>query len=199
VSDAFEDLGHEVWSCDLEPNDHPRHIQGDVLTILDRGWDFAIFHPPCTYLSNSSSKHLYLDGKKENGPDPERWRQLREGAAFFKKLWECDIPHACENPIMLGYAKQLIGCGKQTQTVQPYHFGDPYQKATCLWLHDLPPLERLYRNWDECREALGLPADALPKQEVHLAAPGPDRWKLRSTTYPGIARAMAQQWSKALT
>jgi hypothetical protein len=198
VSDAFEDLGHEVWSCDLEPNDHPRHIQGDVLTILDKGWDFAIFHPPCTYLANSSSKHLYIDGNKENGPDPERWRQLRLGAEFFKKLWETDIPHACENPIMLGYAKELIGCGKQTQTVQPYHFGDPYQKATCLWLHDLPPLQRQYRNWDECREALGLPADAKPKQEVHLAAPGPDRWKLRSMTYPGIAKAMAQQWSKAL-
>lgn len=112
MSDAFEELGHEVWSCDLEPNGHPRHIQDDVLNHLDAGWDFAIFHPPCTYLSNSSSKHLYLDGKKENGPDPERWRLMREGAEFFKRLWEAPIRHkAYENPIMLGYAKELIGCG----------------------------------------------------------------------------------------
>jgi hypothetical protein len=109
VRDAFATLGHEAWSCDLlaAPG---KHIQGDVRTILHRGWDLAIFHPPCTYLCNSGSKHLYIDGKKANGPDEERWRQLRYGATLFKELLECDIPKvAVENPIMLGYAKKIIG------------------------------------------------------------------------------------------
>lgn len=196
MSDAFEALGHEVWSCDLEPNDHPRHIQGDVLNILDRGWDFAIFHPPCTFLSNSSSKHLYIDGNKANGPDQARWQGLIDGAAFFRKLWECDIPMvSCENPIMLGYAKDLIGCGPQSQIIQPWMWGDPATKRTCLWNRGLPNLTPQYPTWEHCREALGLPPGTKPKPEVHFAAPGPDRWKIRSTTYPGIAKAMAQQWS----
>jgi hypothetical protein len=196
VRDAFRAKGHDAWSCDLEPSDSPWHFQDDVLNILNGGWDLGIFHPPCTYLSNSSSKHLYIDGKKENGVDNERWRQLRLGAEFFERLW--NNPHidkvACENPIMLGYAKALIGCGKQTQTVQPWMFGDPEQKATCLWLRDLPALKPTYATWDDCRTALKLKADAKPKQAVHLAPPGEDRWKFRSLTYQGIANAMADQW-----
>jgi hypothetical protein len=196
VRDAFRAKGHDAWSCDLEPSDSPWHFQDDVLNILNGGWDLGIFHPPCTYLSNSSSKHLYIDGKKENGVDNERWRQLRLGAQFFERLW--NNPHidkvACENPIMLGYAKALIGCGKQTQTVQPWMFGDPEQKATCLWLRGLPVLKPTYATWDDCRTALKLKADAKPKQAVHLAPPGEDRWKFRSLTYQGIANAMADQW-----
>lgn len=196
MRDAFRRRGHDAWSCDLEPSDSPYHYRGDVLTILDRDWDLGIFHPPCTYLSNSSSKHLYLDGKKENGPDPVRWQELRWGAEFFRKLWT--TKHigrvACENPIMLGYAKELIG-DDQTQTIQPWMFGDPYTKRTCLWLRELPPLVPEYPKWADCRDALGLPVDAKPKAEVHKAPPGPDRWKFRSLTYPGIARAMAEQWS----
>jgi hypothetical protein len=196
VRDAFRAKGHDAWSCDLEPSDSPWHFQDDVLNILNGGWDLGIFHPPCTYLSNSSSKHLYIDGKKENGVDNERWRQLRLGAEFFERLW--NNPHidkvACENPIMLGYAKALIGCGKQTQTVQPWMFGDPEQKATCLWLRGLPALKPTYATWDDCRTALKLKRDAKPKQAVHLAPPGEDRWKMRSLTYQGIANAMADQW-----
>jgi hypothetical protein len=183
----------------LEPNDNPHHIQGDVLDQLNKGWDFAIFHPPCTFLANSSSKHLYIDGDKAKGRDPERWRGLRDGAAFFKALWEAPIPVvAYENPIMLGYAKDLIGCGKQTQIIQPWMWGDPATKRTCLWLRDLPRLEPDFPTWEHLRKHLGLPPGAKPKPEVHFAAPGPNRGKIRSMTYPGIARAMAQQWSKAL-
>lgn len=196
MRDAFRAKGHDAWSCDLEPSDSPYHYQGDVLTILDRDWDLGIFHPPCTYLSNSSSKHLYIDGKKENGVDNERWRQLRLGAQFFEKLWT--TKHigkvACENPIMLGVAKDAAGLGKQTQTLQPWMFGDPEQKATCLWLRELPALVPTYATWDACRTALRLEADAKPKQSVHLAPPGEDRWKMRSLTYQGIANAMADQW-----
>jgi hypothetical protein len=203
VRDAFRARGHDAWSCDLEPSDSPYHLQCDVLTILKplyrHEWDLGIFHPPCTYLSNSSSKHLYIDGKKENGPDPERWRLMREGARFFDMLWNAPIRKVvCENPIMLGYAKEIIGA-EQTQTVQPWMWGDPYTKRTCLWIRGLPALVPEYPKWADCRDALGMPPDAKPKAEVHLAPPGPDRWKMRSLTYPGIARAMAEQWSPDLT
>ena len=95
---------------------------------------------------------------------------------------------------MLGYAKEIIG-DEPTQIIQPWMFGDPYTKRTCLWIRGLEPLVPEYATWPECRDALGLPPDAKPKAEVHLAPPGPDRWKMRSLTYPGIARAMAEQWS----
>lgn len=200
MRDAFRARGHDAWSCDLEPSDSPYHFQCDVLTILDRGWDLGIFHPPCTFLSNSSSKHLYIDGKKEKGPDPERWAGLEAGAAFFKRLWETeDIDDVvCENPIMLGYAKDIIGA-EQTQIIQPWMFGDPFTKRTCLWIRSksglIKPLKPTFMTWHECRRALRLHPEAKPKAEVHFAAPGPDRWKLRSLTYPGIAKAFAKQWS----
>lgn len=107
---------------------------------------------------------------------------MREGAEFFKLLGDQDhIPRICrENPIMLGYAKQIVGV-PQTQTIQPWMFGHGETKATCLWLKNLPPL--VATNIVSGRE-----------QKVHKMGPGPDRWKLRSTTYQGIADAMAQQW-----
>jgi hypothetical protein len=194
VRDAFRAKGHDAWSCDLEPSDSRYHYQQDVLTVLDRGWDLGIFHPPCTYLANSSSKHLYIDGKKPNGPDAERWKQLRLGAAFFKTLWETEAIDkvVCENPIMLGYAKDIIGA-EPTQIIQPWMFGDPFTKRTCLWMRNVPTLIPTYATWEDCRKALRLPVGSKPKAEVHFAAPGPDRWKKRSLTYPGIAMALAKQ------
>lgn len=193
MRDAFRAKGHDAWSCDLEPGNSKYHLQQDVLTVLDRGWDLGIFHPPCTYLANSSSKHLYIDGKKENGKDPERWRNLHDGAFFFKKLWQAPIPKVvCENPIMLGYAKRIIAC-EPTQIIQPWMFGDPFTKRTCLWMRNVEPLVPTFPKWEDCRKALRLPVGSTPKAEVHFAAPGPDRWKKRSLTYPGIAQALADQ------
>lgn len=150
-------------------------------------------------MANSSSKHLYLDGKKENGEDPERWRQLEQGALFFKTLWETDDigEVVCENPIMLGYAKIIIGA-EPSQIIQPWMFGDPFTKRTCLWIRSKKLLIPTYPKWEDCRKALRLPKGSKPKPEVHFAAPGPDRWKKRSLTYPGIANAMAEQWSDCL-
>ena len=189
MSTAFRRLGHDAWSCDLLPSESPFHYQDDVLTILDRGWDLAIFHPPCTYLANSGAKHLYKDCKKENGIDDERYRNMVYGALFFGQLWHADIPHvAVENPIMLGYAKKIIGRGEvaePTQIIQPWQFGHGETKATCLWLKNLPKLEPT--NIVSGREA-----------RVHKLPPSADRWKLRSLTYQGIADAMAQQWSSYL-
>ena len=183
VREAFRSKGHDAWSCDLLPADDgsPYHIQGDVLEILNDGWDLLIGHPPCTYLCNSGVSWLHKI--------PERWDQMREGAEFFKALWDSDIPKiAIENPIMHKYAKEIIG-SNQTQLIQPYQFGHPESKATCLWLKDLDPLVET----DNVKEVW----KALPKKEaqrLHMLPPSADRWKLRSETYQGIADAMAEQW-----
>jgi hypothetical protein len=164
-------------SCDLLPTDIPgEHYQGNVLELLDWGWDLMIAHPPCTYLCNSGVS--WLVGKNAQ---PERWQQMEAGARFFKQLFNAPIPHiAIENPIMHKYAVQIIG-RRQNQVVQPYMFGHGESKATCLWLRNLPGLK---------------PTDIVDgrEQRLHRLPPSPDRWKLRSTTYPGIAEAIAMQW-----
>lgn len=182
VRDAFSRLGHFAMSCDLLPTDAPGfHYQGDVFDILDYGWDLLIAHPPCTYLTNSGVCWLHKD--------PTRWALLDEGAAFFKALLECQIPRKCiENPIQHKYAQERIG-RKHTQIIQPWMFGHMEQKATCLWLEGLPCLQPTKNVKDEMMQ--------LPKRErerLHYLPPSADRWKLRSTTYQGIADAMAEQW-----
>lgn len=183
VREAFRKLGHDAWSCDLLPSDDnsPYHIQGDVLEQLDKVWDMMIAHPPCTYLANSGVSWLY----RQDG----RWEKMREGAEFFKTLLEAPIPKiAVENPIMHKYATDIIG-QRQTQTIQPYEFGHLERKATCLWLKNLDPLKPT-NNVKE--EMLLLPKNV--QQRLHYLPPSKDRWKIRSTTYQGIADAMAEQW-----
>jgi hypothetical protein len=186
VRRAFRALGHNAWSVDLKPAEDgsPHHIQGDVLDNLD-GWDIGIFHPDCTYPANSGVQWLHTQ--------PERWQFLDESCAFFLKLWNAPIDLiGIENPVMHGHAKQRIGM-QQTQTIQPWWFGEEAFKATCLWLRGLPPL---------------VPTNKLtpPKpgteehkrwSKVHREPPGPNRKANRSRTFPGIAQAMAAQWSLA--
>ena len=183
VRDSFIAMGHDAISCDLLPSDQVGpHYQGNVFDIIEQGFDLMIAHPPCTYLSNSGVRHLHKN--------TSRWPLLFDGAEFFKRLLNCKIPKiAIENPIMHKYAKQLINCGQQSQVVQPWMFGHTEQKATCLWLKGLPNLIAT----DDVKEAMML----LPKNErerLFYLAPSADRWKIRSTTYQGIANAMAQQW-----
>lgn len=183
VREAFRKLGHDAWSCDLLPSDDnsPYHIQGDVLDHLTDGWDLMIAHPPCTYLTNAGVTWLHKQ--------PERWEKMREGAEFFKTLLNAPIPLlAVENPIMHKYAVEIIG-RRQDQVVQPWMFGHMERKATCLWLKGLPRLEPT-SNVKE--EMLKLPKNV--QQRLHYLSPGPNRWKLRSTTFQGIADAMANQW-----
>lgn len=192
VRDAFAAWGWDAWSCDLLPTERPgNHIQKDALEAIKKlNPLLLIAHPPCTYLANSSAKHLYKGMKKENGKNLHRWKGMRDGAAFFKALWEADVPHvAVENPIMLPYAKKIIGCGP-TQIVQPWMFGHREVKATCLWLKNLPPL--IPTN-DVKAETMALPY--AERAKVHYASPGPDRWKERSRTLTGLAEAMAEQWT----
>ena len=183
VREAFRKLGHDAWSCDLLPADDnsPYHIQGNVLEHLNEGWDMMIAHPPCTYLTNAGVTWLTRI--------PGRHEQMVDGAKFFKTLLDAPIPLiAVENPIMHKYAVEIIG-RRQDQVLQPYMFGHTERKATCLWLKGLPPLTETNNVKDEM---LKLPKNK--QQRLHYLPPSKDRWKLRSTTYQGIADAMAQQW-----
>lgn len=169
-------------SCDLLPTEKPGpHYQGDVLDVIHDDWDLAVFHPPCTYLTNSGVRWLHTK--------PGRWEQMREGAEFFRELLNAPIPRvAVENPIMHGYARQIVG-RRADQIIHPWQFGHLESKATGLWLRGLPPLI----NTEDARAAM----ESLPRRErmkVHFTPPSADRWKLRSVTYPGIAAAMAEQW-----
>lgn len=183
VREAFRKLGHDAWSCDILPSDDnsPYHYTGGVFYIINDGWDMMIAHPPCTYLTNAGVSWLY---RKEG-----RWEQMREGAEFFKKLLEADIPKiAVENPIMHKYAVEIIG-RRQDQVIQPWMFGHMEQKATCLWLKGLPLLKPTN---DVKTEMLKLPKEVA--QRLHYLPPSKDRWKIRSETYQGIADAFAAQW-----
>ena len=182
VRDAFIEKGHDAISCDLLETDRPGpHYTGDIFDIIDPEFDLMIAHPPCTYMCNSGAKHLYINGKKENGIEPNRWKALEEAAIFFKRLLNYPIPKiAVENPIMLSYAKDIIG-SNYTQIIQPWQFGHGETKATCLWLRNLPKL--VPTNIVEGRE-----------QRLHKLPPSKDRWKECSKTFEGIAKAMADQW-----
>ena len=138
-------------------------------------------HPPCTYLCNSGVRWLY--GGKGKQRDIDRWRAMEDAARFFARLLCAPISRiAVENPIMHGHAKEIVGRGPD-QIVQPWQHGDGETKATGLWLKNLPLL---------------VPTNIVSGRNpaVHFASPGPDRWKIRSRTYPGLARAMASQWSQ---
>jgi len=179
VTNAFRFKGHDAWSCDILPTDsNPDwHIQGDVLKQLDKNWDMMIAHPPCTYLCNSGVSWLHKD--------ESRWIELEKASEFFKTLLEYDIPKICvENPIPHKYGK----LPKYSQIVQPYEYGHPERKATCLWLKNLPKLKPTNNVKDEMLK--------LPKtqQQRIFYVPIKDRAKNRSITFEGIAQAMVEQW-----
>lgn len=182
VRDAFKAKGHDAWSCDILPTDKEgQHYQCDVREVLNKEWDLMIAHPPCTYLTNSGVTWLHRD--------PSRWQKLDDAADFFRSLLNAPIPRICiENPIMHKHAKERIG-SNQSQVIQPWMFGHMEQKATCLWLKGLPLLKPT-NNVKE--EMLKLPDSQ--RQRLHYLPPSKDRWKIRSTTFQGIADAMAEQW-----
>lgn len=177
VSEAFRNKGHEVWSCDIleSEKNNDWHIKGDVLEVLNDGWDMMIAHPPCTYLANSGVRWLYRD--------IDRWPKMFEGAEFFKRLMNAPInKKVIENPIMHKYAKSIIGKG-HTQLIQPWHMGDNESKAICLWIEGLNKLEKIVHD-----KPLNL------EQRVWKMPPSPERQKERSRFFKGVAKAMADQW-----
>lgn len=197
VRRAFAARGHDAWSVDLLPSEDGsnRHIVGDVRDYLGEGWDLlAVMHPPCTRLCNSGVRWLSV-------PPPgktleQMWSALDEGAALFSACWKAPIERvAVENPIMHRHARERMPADlPKPQIVQPWWFGDAAFKATGLYLRGLPPLVPTNK--------LTPPASGTAEHrawsQVHRASPGPDRWKLRSRTYAGIAEAMASQWTEAV-
>lgn len=181
VRDAFAALGWDAWSCDLLPTDSPgKHHTGDVRELLTQQWDILIAFPPCTYLC-SSGMHWTVRGKR----DPKLTEDALE---FVKLLLGANVPHiALENPV--GAISTRIR--KPDCVIHPWQFGTPESKTTCLWLKNLPPL----KPTAICQKpASGRWENQTPSGQNKLG-PSKDRWKERSKTYPGIASAMAAQWS----
>lgn len=181
VRDAFAARGHDAWSCDLLPTERPgNHIQGDVLEVLNDGWDLMIGHPPCTYLSNAGAKHLYKGGVLQK----DRLALGLEAKELFMAMLNAPIEKVCiENPI----PSTVFLLPKYDQVIQPFYFGHPFQKRTCLWLKNLPPL--ISTDICEVAESSKVAGNWFNKG-------GKDRQKNRAKTFPGIARAMAAQWSE---
>ena len=168
VREAFKAKGHDAWSCDLLSTEIPgQHIQGDVLDVLTWDWDLMIAHPPCTHLAVSGAR-WFKDKPKEQ----------KHALWFVEQLFNAPIfKIAIENPISIISSR----IRKPDQIIQPWQFGHGETKATCLWLKNLPKLTPT--NIVEGRTG-----------RVHHEPPGPERWKNRSRTLPGIAAAMAEQW-----
>jgi len=188
VRDEFLKLGHDAISCDLQDSLLPGpHIKADIFSIINDGWDLLLAYPPCTYLCNSGVRWLY----------ERKGRIIDMGYAieFFNNLLDCDIPKKCiENPIQHMIAQKLIK-RRPSQVIQPYQFGHPETKATCLWLENLPKLEET----NNVKEQMLL----LPKSErnrIHFATgmTRENRSIMRSLTYPNIAKAKAEQWGGEL-
>lgn len=188
VRDAFISRGHEAWSCDLLPSERPGpHIQDDLLAVLGERWDLIIAHPECRYLNHAGVRWLYQGGRRwnkdgtENPRDSKRWAEMERAVEFFKATQAAPCARiATENSEMHPHALALVG-RKADQVIQPWQFGHGEVKATHLWLKGLPPL---------------MPTNIVVGRapRVHHESPGPNRWKNRSRTLPGIAEAMAAQW-----
>ena len=204
VTIEFRRLGHEAYSCDIEPcsGGHPEwHIMQDVLPLLNghnewkapfpifrtcdgrwhdlpKRWDIILAFPPCTYLSNAGAKHLFRGGRL----NLERYQKGLEAKKFFLSFLEADCPHiAVENPV----SSRIYEMPPHTQEIQPWQFGHPVQKKTRLWLKGLPPLlpTQIVDHKCGCHEA-----------GTWFMTGGKDRQKNRAKTFPGVAKAMAEQW-----
>lgn len=182
VTKELRRLGHEAYSCDIEPcsGGHPEwHLQVDARELLKMRWDMILAFPPCTYLSNAGAKHLFRGGELNQ----ERYQKGLAAKEFFMAFLEADCPHiAVENPV----SSRIYQMPPHSQEIQPWQFGHPVQKKTRLWLKGLPPL---------------MPTEIVPYEcGCHEAGTwfmkgGKDRQKNRAKTFPGVARAMAEQWA----
>lgn len=211
VRDAFAKRGWDAWSCDLLPTEKPgNHYQGDVRDILNEGWDIMVAHPPCTHLAVSGAR--WFPAKRASG-------EQQAALDFVRLLLDAPIPHiALENPVGIISSK----IRKPDQVIQPWQHGHGETKATCLWLKNLPkitPTDIVVPEWavnpdgsvnllakgkrdnpthfltGRIRVLKG--AQLAQWERIHKCPPGPERWKIRSRTYLGIAEAFANQWTLA--
>lgn len=186
---AFRELGHEAYSCDIQEcsGGHPEwHIKGDALELLKLKWDLIIAHPPCTYLSKAGGNRLRINGEIQQ----PRFEKGVAAAKFFMEFINADCPRiVVENPIPL----KIFGLPQYSQIIQPFMFGDPWMKTTCLWLKGVPPL---------MSTEIVVPTGKWVNSTDHRKVKVNDEWqtsgkksqKERSKTFPGIAKAMAEQW-----
>lgn len=182
VTAAFIALGHNAMSCDLYyPGEKGLpHYQGDIFDILKPGWDLIILHPPCTYTAISGNRWYWNSSLR------------LEGAELCKRAWE--IACQCADKVALEQPKTIMQryIGKRSQIIQPWMFGHMETKETWLWLHNLPPLVETNNVYEEMMKLT-----KAERSRIHYMPPGPERQKLRSRTYPGIATAMASQWGES--
>ena len=192
VVKEFRRLGHEAYSCDIEECSGGRpeiHLRVDALELLKMRWDMIIAFPPCTFLTSAGAIRLF--NHDHTIADPERFEQGRQAAAFFRRFYEADCERvAVENPVPM----KCFGLPDYSQIIEPYQFGDPWRKRTCLWLRGLPKLQPTH-----IVEPQGLWVGSTSRRRDPTIG---DRWilhsnrdsKRRAKTFPGIARAMAEQW-----
>jgi hypothetical protein len=205
---AFRELGFEAFSCDLLPasGGHPEwHFQQDVFEVIDQGWDLMIAHPPCTFLAGSSvqwlshpeDSHLPYSQRRPHPKYPTRRQDMLDSMEFVMKLYHAPIPRvAIENPVGLLSSRWR----KPDQIVQPWWFGDPATKTTCLWLRGLPKLVAT-DVVDKGERTVFASGKSHPKwyaDALKNARTKEERQTLRSKTFPGMARAFAEQWGKLL-
>jgi len=197
VTIELRKLGHQAFSCDIMEcsGGYPEwHIKGDVLEQLDKGWDMLIGFPPCTYLTVTGARWLY---NKDGSKNKERWDNMKDGLDFFIKLFNAPIDKiVLENPIGLVSANFR----KPDQIIQPYWFGDNAQKSTCLWLKNVNKLEptKMVHKGENVVLSSGKVFSEWYYKTSTISTKDGLRAKMRSKTFPGIARAMAEQFTQPL-
>lgn len=192
VCKEFRKLGHEAYSCDVLDcsGGHPEwHIKGDVMPLLKEKWDMIIAFPPCTYLSNAGACWLFRGGKVNQ----ERYEKGLKAKEFFMSFYNADCEKiVIENPV----ASKIFELPKYSQIIQPWQFGEPYSKRTCLWIKGLPnlePTEIITEGITQWVNGGSKKADGTSRSKAARAATFRDS-KTKSKTFPGIAKAMAEQW-----
>lgn len=199
VRREFRKLGHNAWSCDIESaeDDSPYHYKGDVLQFLSaQPWDLLIAHPPCTYLTLAGNRWFKPEYKDKY---PTRQQDRDDAVEFFMTLMNADIPHiAVENPI--GIMSSVYR--KPNQIVQPWMFGDPFQKSTCLWTKNLPKLiptdivsKGEFIEWTDKKTGRVKRQPKWYADAFQKTSDSKERQKIRNRTFPGLAKAIAEQYS----
>jgi hypothetical protein len=208
VCKQFRSLGYESYSCDILPESggHPEwHIQDDVFNVINQGWDMMIAFPPCTYLSVSGAQWYYhpedkdlpIEQRRPHPKYPNRNQDRQDAKEFFIRLYNSNIKHiAIENPVGIMNTQFM----KPTQIIQPWMFGDEATKTTCLWLKNLPELQptNVVGKGERTVFASGKSHPKWYAEALAKAKTPEERRNLRSKTFPGIAKAMAEQWTKII-